>query len=370
MDTVIRTYRYRVKDKHAAELARQAQVVNFVWNWCNETQRHAVKWGRKWLSEYDLHKLSAGGYKELNIHAQTIQKVCSQYVASRKQKNRPYLRYRGGRSLGWVPFTNQVVKINGDCFIFHGKKYDVWFHRDIPTNGKFLSGSFTQDARKRWYINLCLELPKQPCTGKDAIGVDIGVKTIATCSDGEKVNPLQLYKQYEEKLAIAQRAHKKKRVKNIHAKIANIRRDYLHKRTTALVSRCAAIFVGSVPAKLFSVGNTAKNALDGAAGMFKTMLAYKATTRQVWYEEIDEKWTSQTCSVCGALPPERPQGVEGLGIREWTCSSCGSVHDRDINAARNILARGLARLEGGTSSTAFRGEASMVSFNSPSLSRR
>ena len=164
------------------------------------------------------------------------------------------------------------------------------------------------------------------------------VNGVTCAKDGQK---------WAEKLAIAQRAHKKKRAAAIHAKVANIRKDYLHKRTTALVRRAAAIFVGSVPVKWMASGRKSKKALDGAAGMFKAMLAYKANAQQVWFEEIDEKWTSQSCSVCGSLPPERPQGEADLGIREWACSGCGSVHDRDVNAARNILARGLARLEEG-----------------------
>ena len=347
MNTVILTYRYRVKDKHAAELARQARAVNFVWNWCNETQQHAVKWGQRWLSEFDLHKLSAGSSKELGLRAHTIYMVCDRYVQSRQQHKRPWLRWRGKKSLGWVPFDTSSVSFRDGAFYFRRKRYDVWLSRQLPEGSKLRAGSFTQDARGRWYINVSVDVPVERSHGKDTIGIDLGVKTTATCSDGEKVEPLGLVQKWAEKLAIAQRARKKKRAAAIHAKVANIRKDYLHKRTTALVRRAAAIFVGSVPVKWMASGRKSKKALDGAAGMFKAMLAYKANAQQVWFEELDEKWTSQACSVCGALPPERPQGEADLGIREWTCSCCGAEHDRDVNAARNILARGLARLEAG-----------------------
>lgn len=344
MQTQLRTYRYRVKDKHAAELARQARAVNFVWNWCNETQQHAVKWGRRWLSAFDLNRLSSGASRELDLHAQTITAVCARYAQSRQQHKRPWLRWRGKKSLGWVPFSGQAIGFRDGAFYFRTKRYDVWLSRQLPEGSKLREGSFTQDARGRWYINVSVDMPVERSNGKDTIGIDLGVKTTATCSDGEKVEPLGLVQKWAEKLAIAQRARKKKRAAAIHAKVANTRKDYLHKRTTALVRRAAAIFVGSVPVKWMASGRKSKKALDGAAGMFKAMLAYKANAQQVWFEELDEKWTSQACSVCGEIPESSPKGEAGLGIRGWTCSCCGSEHDRDVNAARNILARGLARL--------------------------
>jgi transposase len=82
--------------------------------------------------------------------------------------------------------------------------------------------------------------------------------------------------------------------------------------------------------------------------MLKTMLEYKSHQAGVIFMEVNESYTTQTCSCCGALSDSSPKGRAGLRIREWTCSECGSTHDRDINAAKNILARGLARLAEGT----------------------
>jgi transposase len=70
------------------------------------------------------------------------------------------------------------------------------------------------------------------------------------------------------------------------------------------------------------------------------MLAYKAVKHGAWFEEVDERFTSQVCSACGALPKSRPKGIADLGIREWVCSNCGAIHDRDTNAALNILRSG------------------------------
>ena len=105
-----------------------------------------------------------------------------------------------------------------------------------------------------------------------------------------------------------------------------------------------AIFVGNVNAAGLAKTNMAKSVLDAGWSSFRTMLQHKCDHAAVWFEEVNESYTTQTCSDCGTLPNSRPKGIAGLGIREWTCSECGSVHDRDVNAARNILARGHARL--------------------------
>ena len=77
------------------------------------------------------------------------------------------------------------------------------------------------------------------------------------------------------------------------------------------------------------------------------MLQYKCDDAGVLFVEVDEAFSTQTCSTCGALPKSRPKGIAGLGIREWTCTECGAHHDRDVNAARNILAAGHRRLDVG-----------------------
>jgi len=94
---VLLVYRYRVKSLTGL-LNRQARACNFVWNFCNDTQRHALQWNKRWPSGFDLNRLTAGSSKELALHAGTINAVCEQYAKSRRQKNRPYLRWRGRRS--------------------------------------------------------------------------------------------------------------------------------------------------------------------------------------------------------------------------------------------------------------------------------
>ena len=102
-------YRYRVKSLTGL-LNSQARACNFVWNFCNDTQKHALKWNKRWPTGFDLNRLTAGSSKELALHAGTINAVCEQYAKSRRQTNRPFLRWRGRRSLGWVPLKGRDLK--------------------------------------------------------------------------------------------------------------------------------------------------------------------------------------------------------------------------------------------------------------------
>ena len=88
----------------------------------------------------------------------------------------------------------------------------------------------------------------------------------------------------------------------------------------------------------------AKSVLDAGWFMLKTQLEYKANARSIVFEEINESYTTQMCSCCGCISQNSPKGMSALGIREWTCVECGSTHNRDVNAALNILARGHSRL--------------------------
>lgn len=342
------TYKFRVKDKHAAELNRQARAVNYVWNFCEETQRSALKWGKKWPSGFDLQKLSAGSSDELGLHAHTIQQVCQNYEKSRRTHKKRGLKWRGKKSLGWVPFSTGHVTHKDGAFYFRRKRYDVWLSRDLPEGARIAAGSFNQDSKGNWYINCPVDVASEKSTGTSAIGIDLGLKDFATISTGEKVEAQQFYRDLEPALGMAQRANNKKRVKAIHAKIANRRKDHLHKLSTRLVRENGVIFVGDVNAAALAKTRMSKSVLDAGWSTFRTMLAYKAIRHQVLFEEVSEAFSTQACSCCGVISDSSPKGRAGLGIRRWTCGDCGTEHDRDVNAAKNIAARGLARLAGET----------------------
>ena len=345
------TIKLRLRDKHASELTRMARAVNYVWNYLNETQQKAARARRKWLSAFDLQRLTNGAGKELDLHAHTIQRVCKTYDTSRRTHKKAWLRWRGRKSLGWVPFNTGHVSFNGNTFKFRGVTYQTMhLHPALADGMKIGAGSFNQDAKGHWYLNAPIEIEcPEPVPG-DAVGIDLGLHDLATLSTGEKIAAPRLYRSSEEKLATAQRAKKSpKRIRNIHAKIANRRKDFLHKASASLAKQFGLIVVGDVSSKKLAKTNMAKSVLDAGWSSFKTMIRYKAIMQGGRMIEADERYTTQTCSSCGCLPPERPKGIAGLRIREWKCDDCGTVHDRDVNAATNILRAGLCTLEEGAS---------------------
>jgi putative transposase len=341
-----KTLKVRVRDKHAAQLREWSKAVNFVWNYVNELSSRSIRERGQFLSSFDIHKYTNGASKDLGLHSQSVQAIADEYVTRRKQFKKRQLRWRssGGakRSLGWVPFKVGAAVWKSDQVVFNKEKFKVLDSFGLA-NYKFRSGSFNEDARGRWYFNVVVEVPRQLSPGQKQVGIDLGLKTTATCSDGQKLESGRFYRDLESKLGIAQRAGRKTRAKAIHAKIANRRKDALHKFSRALVERCGLIVVGDVNSLKLAKTKMAKSVLDAGWGQLKSMLAYKCDHAGIVFMEVREGYTTQTCSNCGSRPGSRPRGIAGLGIREWTCVDCGAVHDRDINAARNILALGHER---------------------------
>ena len=350
----LKTLQLRIKDKHSKVLVAMAREVNQVFNFCNETSSRAIRERCHWLSGYDLQKLTAGYSKceGVTVGSGTVQLVCAEYATRRKQFKKARLNWRVSNpksskySLGWVPFKGGHAKYKSGQVEFAGQKFNLWDSYGL-SNYELRAGSFSQDARGRWYFNVAVEVDAKLSAGTAAVGIDLGLKECATTSTGEKLEG-RWYRANEEALATAQRARKKKRVRAIHAKIKNQRKDALHKFSTALVQDNAAIFVGDVASAKLVKTKMAKSTLDAGWSMLKTMLEYKATQAGIVFEEVNESYSTQTCSCCGAIPASSPKGRAGLRIREWVCSECGTEHDRDINAAKNILARGHARLAAGT----------------------
>ncbi|MDF3037175.1 MAG: transposase, OrfB family [Paucimonas sp.] len=344
---MVLVYRYRVKSLNGL-LNQQAGKVNFVWNYCNDRQKDALRFCRPWLTGFDLNKLTAGSSKELELHSGTINAVCEQFARSRAQHHRPYLRYRGCKSLGWVPLKGRDLHRAGDAFRFAGNTFRVFYSRALP-EGKIKDGTcFAQDSRGNWFLNIVIELAELPARPLvHGVGIDLGLKDLAVLSNEERIAAPGFYRKAEMALAAAQRAHKKRRIRAIHARTARQRMDMLHNRSAELARAFDHIAVGNINASGLAQTSLAKSVLDAGWSTFRKMLAYKALRHGARYVEVDERFTTQTCSNCGALPDSRPKGIAGLGIREWTCSDCDQVHDRDVNAAINILRRGRATLEAG-----------------------
>ena len=342
------TYKYRLKDRSAKKHLREhAKACNQVWNWCAAQQRDTearYKSGakpRRWLSAFGLAGQCKGVGRELGIHQQTAQNVCEQFAQARdKLKHAPRFRSSFGtkRALGWIPFQQQSRQIDSNSVIYLGKRYR-WFgnkRRPLPETAK--SGAFVEDALGRWWVCFHVEVERPPAAANGEIGIDLGLKTLATLSDGPKIENLRHRATWAQRLAKAQRARNKRRTAAIHAKIANARKDHLHKITTTLARSNAFIAVGNVNAKRLAKTRMAKSVLDAGWSTFRSMLQYKSPG----YVEVDERFTTQVCSCCGSISGSSPKGMGALGIREWRCSECGETHDRDVNAARNILRLGLS----------------------------
>ncbi len=348
-----KTLRLRIKDKHATVLTVMARQVNQVFNFCNETSCRAIRERHQWLSGYDLQKLINGFSKceGVLIGSPTVQQVCEDYAKVRRQFKKAKLRWRVSNpqsskcSLGWIPFKARSLQYKAGQIQFAGQKFSLWDSYGLA-DYELRAGSFSQDTRGRWYLNVVVKVQAPPSTGTASVGIDLGLTEAAVTSTGERIEG-RFYRKLETQLGMAQRAHKKQRVKAIHAKIANQRKDLLHRFSTRLVKNNAAIFVGDVSSAKLVKTKMAKSTLDAGWSMLRAMLEYKSHQAGIVFEVVNESYTTQTCSCCGAIPASSPKGRAGLGIREWTCSACGAVHDRDVNAARNILAAGHRRLAAG-----------------------
>ena len=339
---VTKTIKLRVRDKHAKLLREMATETNQVWNFANDLGHRMIRERGHWMTGFDYSAYTAGASKEFeHIGSSTIQEVCEQFVSKRRTARKARLRWRKSfgdkRSLGWVPFKVRATKYKSGQVFFAGHWFKVWDSYGLTPDIKFRAGCFTEDARGRWYFCAAIVVEVTPCTGQDRIGIDLGCKDAATCSDGTKLTG-RWYRKAEKELATAQRARRKKRARAIHAKIKNRRSDDLHKFSRELVNRSGEIYVGDVSSVKMVKTKMAKSALDASWASLKTMLEYKSQQAGIVYKEVNEAYTTRACSECGALTG--PQGLTGLSVREWSCAECGSSHDRDVNAARNILQLG------------------------------
>ncbi|WP_321574432.1 RNA-guided endonuclease InsQ/TnpB family protein [Paraburkholderia franconis] len=340
----------RLKDRHAVFLRAQSREVNFVWNYVNELGLKILQREGRFCTAYDLHRYTAGATKEgLSLHSQTVQAVNEQYVSRRWQSKKRRLAWRKSsgvrRSLGWIPVKASALRYKGGQVWYCGQPLSLWDSYGLHQYA-LGAGSISEDSRGRWYLNVTVKVrTAEKSSTTRAVGIDLGLKDFLATSDGDKAEAGRFYRDLAQGIAVAQRANKPKRVKALHAKVANRRKDALHKLSTTLVREYGAIFVGNVNAPGLAQTRAAKSVLDAGWSTFRTMLQYKCADAGVWFDEVNEAFSTQTCSCCASRTG--PKGIAGLGIREWQCFGCGAVHDRDVNAARNILATGLDGLNRG-----------------------
>jgi len=230
---------------------------------------------------------------------------------------------------------------------------NIHWSRAIPKGAKVTTVTVSKDPAGRYFVSLLCDdavVAKSPVQGR--IGIDLGLSHFAILSTREKIEGPKALRKYEARLAVLQRRLAKKqkgsnrraklklKIARLHAKIADIRRDFLHKLSTWLINENQVIAVESVSVMALQDKTwIARLLADAGWHEFLRQLEYKAR----WYGRelihIDKAFpSSRMCSECGHTLDELP-----LSVRKWTCPDCGAHHDRDINAARNILqAAGLA----------------------------
>jgi putative transposase len=362
---VKRAYKYRFypTPDQADELARTFGCVRLVYNKALQERTHAyavegrrvsyvessarlTEWKRS--GDYDfLSQVSSVPLQQALRHLQT---AFANFFARRakypafKSKKKSRLSAEYTRSaFRWRDGRLTLAKMDAPLNI-------VW-SRPLPQGAKPSTVTVSRDAAGRWFVSLLVEEEIAPLVpAARSVGVDAGITALATLSTGEKIVNPRHERADRRKLARAQRALARKdkgsanrakariRVARVYARIADRRRDHLHKVTTRLVHENQVIAVEDLAVRNMVKNRSLARAVSDASWReLRSMLEYKAA----WYGRtlvVVDRWfpSSKLCSVCGVLQDTMP-----LNVREWVCA-CGVVHDRDVNAAKNVLAAGLA----------------------------
>ena len=363
-----RAYKYRIypTDEQKRILASTFSCCRFVYNWAlrqktdafyKEQQRLYYKDLSEALTQLKQHpdyswlnEVSAVPLQQALRH---LDKAFLNFFEGRAE----YPKFKKKRNQQSATYTCNAFKWDGHSLTL--AKMDepltiVW-SRPLPDGAKPSSVTITKDCADRYFVSLLVEEDiKSLETVEQSVGADLGLKEFVILSTGEMVGNPKFFRKDEKKLAKAQRRHAKKqkgsknrakarkKVARIHARIADRRRDFLHQLSTRLIRENQTICVESLAVKNMVKNHCLAKAIsDVGWSEFVSHLEYKAA----WYGrtlvKID-KWypSSKRCFDCGHLLDSLT-----LDVREWTCPECGAVHDRDLNAARNIHAVGLTVFE-------------------------
>jgi putative transposase len=259
--------------------------------------------------------------------------------------------------------TNDQFSIDGSRIRIPNLGW-VRMRESLRFAGKLMSATISRVA-DRWFVSITVDTPDTShlpqAENQGAVGVDLGVTALATLSTGEVIpGPkahtalLARLKRLSRRLSrkqkgSANRAKAKAKLARLHARIGHIRQDALHKLTTDLTRRFHTIGIEDLNVRGMAKNrHLARSIMDMGFFEFRRQLEYKAAMRGGVVVVADRFFaSSKTCSACGHKLDDLP-----LSVREWTCPDCRSIHDRDVNAARNLLAYGLAALSGSTASSA------------------
>lgn len=357
-------YRFYPTDAQAAELSRTFGCVRKVYNMAlaARTEAWTIRQERvnynatsamltTWKKTEELAFLNEVSSVPLQQCLRHLQVAYTNFFAKRAR----YPRFKSKRkSRASAEYTSSAFRFR-DGQLTLAKMAEplaiVW-SRPLPEDVQPSTVTVSRDAAGRWFVSvLCDDPSVKPLPALEAaIGIDAGLGSLLTLSTGEKITNPRHERKHRARLAKAQRTCAKKtegsnnrakarlKVAKIHARIAGGRRDRLHKLTTRLVRENQTLVIEDLTVRNMVKNHKLARAISDAAwSEFRSMLEYKAQ----WYgrEVIAvDRWfpSSKLCSNCGTIASKMP-----LHVRTWTCD-CGTTHDRDVNAARNILAEGLS----------------------------
>ena len=311
---------------------------------CNNFCNRELKKKYEWLKEVDKFALTNAIYN-MDVAYQKFLKEHAGYPKF-KSKHDNHKSYT-------TNFTNGNIAVefeSGKIKLPKLKKVKAKLHREFV--GQIKSATISQVPSGKYYISVLVETEhgELPHT-KQNIGLDLGIKNLCITSGGEKYENPKTIKKYEKKLAKLQRqlAHKQKRSRNYYKKkkqiakcyekITNTRKDYLHKISHEIISENQVIVSENLQIKnMIKNHHLAKSITDASWYELTRQLKYKAEWNGRRYIRIDTFYaSSQICFSCGYQNVD----TKDLSVRRWICPKCGAEHDRDINAAKNILAEGL-----------------------------